>query len=160
MKEYFKKHREIITYLLFGVVVTLASKGTYFAVLAIGEHLFEMSRFDPSFDLVRTIAKIGDWIVGVSVAFITNKLWVFESSSNTFRGTMSELGKFAGSRVGTGLLDLALSIAIVRVMVALSYKPFTFIFEFTPDLWAQIITSIVIIISNYLISKFWVFKKK
>lgn len=160
MKEIFNKHREIITYLFFGVVTTLASKGTYFIVLAIAEHLLGMSPVDMSFDIVRSVGKVVDWIVGVGVAFITNKKWVFRSNSTTASESAAEFGKFAGSRVGTGILDWTVSIAIVRIMFALSYKPFTFIVEFTPDLWSQIISSIIVIVSNYVISKFFVFKKK
>lgn len=159
MKEFFKKHREIITYLFFGVVTTLISKGVYFIVLAIGEHIFKMSPSDVSFDIVRSGAKVLDWIVGVGVAFITNKKWVFRSNGTTNSESAVEFGKFAGSRVGTGLLDWAVSLAIVRIMYALSYRPFTFILEFTPDLWSQIISSLIVIVSNYLISKFFVFKK-
>ena len=160
MKKFLQKNREIIAYLFFGVVTTIASKGVYFLVLAIAEHAFGMSPSEVSFDIVRSGAKLLDWIVGVGVAFITNKNWVFMSTKTSTSQTLSELGKFAVSRVGTGALDLVLSIAVVRILYATSYQSFTFVLEFTPDLWSQIISSIVVIISNYVISKFIVFKKR
>ena len=159
MKKFLQKNREIIAYLLFGVITTIASKGAYFLVLAAAEHAFEISPSETSFDIVRSVAKVLDWIVGVSVAFITNKKWVFMSTKTSTSQTMSELGKFATSRIGTGVLDWVLSIAIVRILYAMSYQSFTFVLEFTPDLWSQIISSIVVIITNYVISKFIVFKK-
>lgn len=159
MKNFLQKNREIIAYLFFGVVTTIASKGVYFLVLAIAEHTFAMSPSETSFDIVRSGAKLLDWIVGVSVAFITNKKWVFMSTKTSTYQTISELGKFAASRIGTGVLDWGLSIAVVRILYAMSYRSFTFVLEFTPDLWSQIISSIVVIITNYVISKFIVFKK-
>lgn len=160
MKDFYTKHREIIKYILFGLITTFVSKGVYFLALAFGEYVLGMSPSAPDFYAVRTVAKGLDWVFGVLVAFITNKLWVFESSGTTAKETAGELLKFSGSRVGTGILDLFLSLTIVYVMNALSYQPFTFIFEFTPDLWSQIVSSIVIIVTNYLISKYFIFKKK
>lgn len=160
MKELFKKHREIIVYLFFGVVTTAVSMGVYFAILAIAEHFGGVSPDSPSFNGVRLVAQVLQWIAGVLVAFFTNKKWVFEASGTSARETARELGAFALGRVGTLGLDTALTFGTVWLLDAMGYVPFKFILTFTADLWSKIVASIVVVISNYVISKFLVFKKK
>lgn len=160
MKELFKKYREIIVYLVFGVITTAVSMGVYFAVLALAEHLGGMSPDTPEFNGIRLLAQILQWIAGVLVAFFTNKKWVFEASGTTASETGRELIKFSLGRVGTLGLDTALTFGTVWMLDALGYVPFTFILTFTADLWSKIVASIFVIITNYVISKFLVFKKK
>lgn len=160
MKELFKKHREIIVYLFFGVITTAVSMGVYFAILAVAEHLGSVSPDDPVFNVIRLIAQVAQWVAGVLVAFFTNKKWVFEAGGTTAKETAQELSKFALGRVGTLGLDTALTFGTVWLLEALNYVPFKFILTFTADLWSKIVASVVVIISNYVISKYLVFKKK
>lgn len=160
MKEFLKKYREIITYFIFGVITTAVSMGVYFAILAIAEHVAGVSPSSPEFDGVRLIAQVLQWVAGVLVAFFTNKKWVFNAGGTSAKDTARELGVFALGRVGTFGLDTALTFGTVWALNALNYVPFTFILPFTADLWSKIVASIVVIISNYVISKFLVFKKK
>ena len=160
MKDFLKKNREIITYIVFGVVTTAVSMGVYFAILAIAEHVGGVSPSSPEFDGVRLAAQVLQWVAGVLVAFFTNKKWVFNACGTSAGDTARELGVFALGRVGTFGLDTALTFGTVWILNALNYVPFTFILIFTADLWSKIVSSIVVIISNYVISKFLVFKKK
>ena len=160
MKKLIKKYREIIAYLVFGVITTAVSMGVYFAILLVAEHFGGISPKDPSFNAIRLVAQILQWIAGVLVAFITNKKWVFNAGGTTKKETAHELSKFALARVGTLGLDTALTFGTVWVLNVFNYVPFKFILTFTADLWSKIVASIVVIITNYIISKFIVFKKK
>lgn len=158
--EFFKKHREIIAYLVFGAITTAVSMGVYFLILAAAEYLGGISPDAAEFNAVRLAAQVLQWIAGVLVAFITNKKWVFNAGGTSTNETARELGKFALGRVGTLGLDTLLTFGTVWILNALNYVPFKFILTFTADLWSKIVASVVVIISNYVISKFLVFKKK
>lgn len=158
--EFLKKHREIIAYLVFGVITTAVSMGVYFLILAAAEHLGGISPDTAEFNAVRLVAQVLQWIAGVIVAFFTNKKWVFNAGGTDAQETARELGKFALGRVGTLGLDTVLTFGTVWALEALGYVPFKFIIVFTADLWSKVVASVVVIISNYVISKFLVFKKK
>lgn len=160
MKDFINKYREIITYLIFGVITTAVSMGVYFAILLVAEHLGNISPDSAKFNAVRLVAQVLQWIAGVLVAFFTNKKWVFNAGGTTAKETARELYVFALGRVGTLGLDTVLTFGTVWILNALNYVPFKFILTFTADLWSKIVASIVVIISNYVISKFLVFKKK
>lgn len=160
MKNLFNKYREIITYIFFGVVTTAVSMGVYFAILLIAEYIGNISPEEPVFNAIRLVAQIIQWVAGVLVAFFTNKKWVFNASGTTKQETARELSQFALARVGTLGLDTLLTFGTVWLLSSLNYVPFKFILTFTADLWSKIVASVVVIITNYLISKFIVFKKK
>ena len=159
IKNLFNKYREIIVYLVFGVITTAVSMGVYFGILLFAEHVVSISPDEERFNAVRLIAQIIQWIAGVLVAFFTNKKWVFNAGGTTSKETSIELSKFALGRVGTLGLDTALTFGTVWLLNTINYVPFKFILTFTADLWSKIVASIVVIITNYLISKFIVFKK-
>ena len=160
MKNLFKKHREIITYIFFGVITTLVSWCVYFGILLVAEHIGEISPSETRFNAIRFAAQILQWVAGVLVAFFTNKKWVFNASGTTKKETTSELVKFSFSRLGTLGLDTLLTFGTVWLLNILNYVPFKLILTFTADLWSKIVASVVVIITNYLISKYIVFKKK
>ena len=160
IKNLFNKYRELIVYLVFGVITTAVSMGVYFGILLFAEHIASISPDEARFNAVRLIAQIVQWVAGVLVAFFTNKRWVFNAGGTTGKETSIELSKFALGRVGTLGLDTLLTFGTVWLLDALGYVPFKLILTFTPDLWSKIMASIVVIIVNYLISKFIVFKKQ
>lgn len=160
MRELFKKYREIISYLFFGVVTTAVSMGVYFAVLAISEHIAGISPDEPRFNAVRLFAQLLQWIAGVLVAFFTNKKWVFGAAETDARSTARELLTFSLGRVGTLGLDTVLTFGTVWALEYAGYVPFKFILTFTSDLWSKIVASVAVVITNYVISKFFVFKKQ
>ena len=160
MNNLFNKYREIITYLIFGVITTAVSMGVYFAILLFAEHIGGVSPEDPTFNAIRLVAQILQWVAGVLVAFFTNKKWVFNAGGTTKKETAHELSKFALARVGTLGLDTVLTFGTVWLLNAFNYVPFKLILTFTADLWSKIVASVVVIITNYVISKFFVFKKK
>lgn len=160
MKNLFNKYREIINYLIFGVITTAVSMGVYFSILLFAEHIGGISPDAPKFNAIRLVAQILQWVAGVLVAFFTNKKWVFNAGGTTKKETAHELSKFALGRVGTLGLDTALTFGTVWILNAMNYVPFKFILTFTADLWSKIVASVVVIITNYIISKYLVFRKK
>ena len=160
MKELLKKYREVISYIFFGVITTAVSMGVYFSILAFAEHGLSMDPDDSSFYTVRVVAQILQWISGVLVAFFTNKKWVFHSTSEEKHQTARELLKFTLSRVGTFVLDSVLTIGTVWALMSVHYQPFTFIIEITADVWSKVIAGVAVIIANYVLSKYLVFKKR
>ena len=159
MRKLFEKYREIISYIFFGVITTLVSMGVYFAILKSGELLFRISPEERKFNGVRLVAQVLQWVAGVLVAFYTNKRWVFNARSTDKYQTSIELSKFAAGRLGTLGLDTVLTFGTVWLLNALSYEPFKLVLTFTADLWSKIVSSVVVIVTNYLVSKFIVFKK-
>lgn len=155
LKELIKKYEEIIRYLVFGVITTVVSLGTFFGVLWIGTFFFHDEMGNPTNGL-RLFANILKWIFAVIVSFYTNKKWVFfdkaKGSKNVFRQFIS----FAGSRVATLLLDLAVYFGMLWILELASY---TGVWLFTPDFVAKIVAEVVVVIANYFLSKIFIFKK-
>ena len=134
IKQLWKKYREIITYLFFGFVTTAVNYGVY-ALLVRGFHM----------DVVP--ANIIAWIVAVVVAFVTNKLWVFESKARYGKTWAREFFEFVIARLITlGIETLLLWIFVDKLGVN--------------DLIMKIITNVIVVILNYIFSKFIIFRKK
>lgn len=132
IKELFTKYKEMILYLIFGVLTTVVS----FLV----QWLFKDVIVMPYAWLTTFIA----WFCSVLFAFVTNKLFVFESKKK--QGFFKEIILFYASRFLTGLLEVG-AMALFYDILHLNY-------------WAiKIIANIVIIVLNYVLSKFIVFKK-
>lgn len=128
------KSKEVASYLFFGVCTTLINWVSYYI-------LYNMCYVS---NVVSTIIA---WALAVAFAFFTNKKWVFESKSYSAKTVVKESASFILSRVFTGVLD----VAIMWVAVDLC--------AFNSTLW-KLISNIIVIILNYLLSKLFVFKKK
>ena len=134
IKLLWKKYREIITYLFFGFVTTAVNYGVY-ALLVRGFHM----------DVVP--ANIIAWIAGVVVAYVTNKLWVFESKARDAKTVVREFLEFVVARLITlGVETLLLWIFVDKLGAN--------------DLIMKIITNVIVVILNYVFSKFIIFRKK
>lgn len=136
MIDLYNKYKEIINYLIFGVLTTLISLATYYALT------FTVLNADKAFEL--QIANVVSWIASVTFAYFTNRSFVFESKEKL---SLKEAFSFYMSRVSTLLLDMGLMYLLVTV---LSFN----------DKLVKIIVQVVVIVLNYVLSKFIVFKKK
>ena len=134
-KSIYKKNEEIINYLIVGGLTTLISLIAYYICV--------YTFLDPDVALELQIANIISWIVGVSFAYVTNRIFVFKSKE---KNKLKECTYFVGSRVITLLLDMFIMFLFVTVL-HLNDKVF------------KIISQIIVIVGNYIISKFFVFKK-
>lgn len=144
MKKFLNK--EVISYLFWGVMTTVVSWGSYAIFSVLLNHLF-------SDDLLITISNILSWICAVAFAFVTNKVWVFGSKSWKLSVWWPELVKFVLARLLTGVFEM--------VAVPLAHKiGLDFTVMGIKGMGAKIIISIVVVILNYVFSKFLVFDRK
>lgn len=134
MKKLIESYKTIILYLFFGGITTLINIVVYMVCYDI-------------FDISNVISNILAWILSVLFAFVSNKFWVFESKSKNRLRVQKEFLKFVGGRIGTGLLDLLIMYICVDVL-------------YGPAFIIKIISNIVVIILNYILSKMLVFKEK
>ena len=133
IKELIIKYKFIILYGIFGVLTTVINIGVY-GVLYSG------------LGVSNVISNVIAWVISVLFAFITNKLWVFESKSFNFKLFVKELGSFTVCRVATGVLDLGIMFVGVDLLKG-------------PSIILKILSNVIVIILNYILSKLLVFKK-
>lgn len=139
---YWNRYREQITYLIFGAATTLVNFAVYFALTHFG--------------MATGTANIIAWAVSVLTAYITNRLWVFESRS-AGRDALREFAAFVGCRVGTGVMDEVFMIAGVDWLGPIIVAPGQL------RLWeigVKLFSNVLVIVLNYVFSKILIFKKK
>ena len=134
IKSLWNKYKEILLYLFFGGITTVVNYGVY----ALCGHVFH-------FDVV--VSNIIAWILAVIVAFVTNKRWVFESKSWKSNIVWREFGEFVAARLSTLVIETVLLWIFVDKL-------------HVNDLIMKIITNVIVVILNYVFSKFIIFKKK
>lgn len=127
----YKKYKEVILYLVFGGLTTLIN----IVVYAVCAHLSPMSTVAST-----TVA----WIISVLFAYITNKIFVFESKTEDLGALARECISFIGCRLATGIMDIAIMYVSVD-MFGLN------------DMVMKIASNILVIILNYLFSKLFIF---
>ena len=163
MKKLFTKYKEIIMYLIFGVLTTVVGMGSYFLIL-FAARTVGVSETSGAYNAVRVAAQIIQWVLAVLFAYYTNKKWVFEADESEHEKT--RLASFFGARLFSLGCDSLVTFGTVFALTRTGYKtfalalPFGINLPFTPDLWAKLAAAVVVIIVNYVLSKFIVFKKK
>ena len=166
MKELFKKYREIIVYIIVGLMTTAVSFGVRFAVIypfasILSLDLTATSGADVAkVSMLRTVAVSLGWAAGVIFAYFTNKHWVFQDKVKGKAATAKQFGKFVASRVGTYFVEWGISVLLPMLLIACGYKAFTFIINVDADMLAAIVSAVVVTVLNYIISKLLVFRKK
>jgi putative flippase GtrA len=152
--EQLRKYRELISYLFWGVMTTIMSWGSYsiFAIL-FKNQVHQFSLFGIQMSVVVLLSNILSWICAFLFAFVTNKMWVFESKSWKPEVCLPEFGKFFSARALTG----ALEIIAVPLLVAAGLNQTIFGVE---GMAAKVIVSVVVVVLNYIFSKLFIFKKR
>lgn len=131
-----KKNEEIIRYLIVGVLTTVVSLALYF---------FTTCTFlNPKDSIEMQIANVISWIGAVIFAYVTNRVFVFRSKD---RYIGKEFVKFSSSRV----LTLGIDMTCMFLMVT------CFCWN---DRIAKLIVQVIITVSNYVLSKIFVFRNK
>ncbi len=130
---FYYRFRELLLYLFFGVLTTAVSWGSFYL-------------FCYPLGWNELVANILSWVAAVTFAFFTNRAWVF-SASRTARGFFSEMLLFFGARLSSlAFEELILYIFVTRLALdAMTIK---------------IVGNIFVLILNYFLSKFLVFRKK
>lgn len=136
--EYFRrlihKYWDVVSYLFFGFLTTLVNFLIYFP-------LYNWLNLSGLF------SNVFAWIVTVVFAFVTNKPFVFKSHDWSAPVVLPELSKFVGCRLASGLLE---SFAIWLFVDKLAQN----------GNWVKLIVSVLVVILNYIFSKWIVFIKK
>lgn len=133
IKSLWSRYKELILYVFFGGCTTLINIVIYF-----------MCR--QWFVLTVVTADIVAWFLAVVFAYITNKLYVFESKSWVGKVVAKELTEFFAAR----LFSLGVDVAILYITVE--------VLEWW-ELPMKIISNIVVIVINYVFSKWFIFRK-
>ena len=133
MKALLEKYWEVITYLFFGVLSTIVNYIVYL----------------PAYLLLGWSAAVSNavaWVVAVAFAYLTNKPFVFKSNDWSRKTVIPELTKFVTCRIGSGLLETGILFLCVDLLA------------WNGNVW-KLITSVLVVILNYIASKLLVFKK-
>lgn len=147
IKKVLIKYKEPILYILFGGFTTVVNLAVFYLMnRAIGEKFY----------LVNNIVA---WLAAVIFAYITNKLWVFESKSLAAKTVLKELAEFFSARIfSLGVEEGGLWLFVDK----LGFDNFSFSvfgFEVTGKLIAKLVLAVIVVLLNYFFSKFIIFKK-
>lgn len=125
------KENNILSYLFFGALTVGVNMLTYF----IFAHILNFSTVDST---------IISWFIAATFAFITNKIWVFKSKSWNKTVFLKEATSFYLCRILTGILDVVIMFIFVDLL-------------FWNDIIVKLFSNAIVIILNYIASKFVIF---
>lgn len=128
-----RQHWDIVTYLIFGVLTTVVNYMVYL----------------PVYNLLHLSAAVSNaiaWVVAVAFAYLTNKPFVFKSNDWSRKTVVPELIKFVSCRLGSGVLETVILFVTVDLL------------HWNGNIW-KLITSVLVVVLNYIASKLLVFKK-
>lgn len=138
--ELYKKYEEIVNYLIFGVLTTVVSLATKYLLL--------FTILDAKNSIQLQIAVIVSWITACTFAYVTNRIWVFKSKS---KNILKEAIGFFVARLATLGLEMLIMFVFVTAL------------GLNSNLWVivwTLVSQVLIIIGNYVLSKLLVFKKE
>ena len=140
MLEFLKKHKSVILYIIFGGMTTVIDWSVSFLL-----YYFWGEAIDATPILLHG-ANVIAWVAAVTFAYVTNRIWVFESKRKGFFPIVCEIAAFAGGRV----LTLLLQEAIMGVFCTwLGLNEYLF----------KVIAAVLVIILHYFLSTLLVFRK-
>lgn len=130
----FQKYREVILYVFFGGCTTLVNILSYFV-------LTDLMHLD------YLVSNAQAWVLSVLFAYVTNRIWVFQSSAAGFAAVFKEIVSFFGFRLFSGGVDMLIMYLAVSVL-------------HFPDKPVKILSNVLVIVLNYIFSKLVIFRKK
>ena len=133
------KYREILVYLIVGVMTTVVAWAAKF----LWNIVFYAGTAHP-LPVQTTILTIVEFVAGVAFAYPTNRKWVFQSTNPNI---LKEAAGFVASRLATLGIQLLLNLVLINVLNMNFYL-------------ATVLISVVVVVSNYVFSKLLVFRKK
>ena len=149
IKTLLENHRqlqELAMYLIFGVLTTGVNWAAYLLLTwALG--LRQTLPGSTPYLIISNIGQIVGWVLSVLFAFVTNKRYVFRSHSENRKGVWRELGLFVSARVAS-LLLFDLGLFTVLQLCGMN------------DKWDKLLMNALVIVFNYVASRFVIFKKK
>lgn len=148
IKELILKYKELIVYVIFGGLTTVVNLVVFtLSGMVLGDERY-------------LISNIIAWFAAVIFAYITNKLWVFESKSWDIRVLLKEIPSFFAARVLSFLIEEAGLFVFVDL---LSFKDISLkilSFEIGGELIAKAVLAVIVVVLNYVFSKLVIFRKK
>lgn len=135
MRELLYKYKELARYVIVGICTTFVSLGTYF--LCVGTFL------NPDVAAQLQLANIISWTAAVLFAYVTNRLYVFESRN---KNILREMLLFFAARVGSLIIDMGIMYLAVTVLGQ-------------DDKLVKLAVQVVVMAANYVLSKLVVFRK-
>lgn len=148
MRQWIVKHKRFFLYLIFGVGTT--------AVSFVSFKLFNVLFGSDWYLLNNALA----WVLAVAFAYVTNKQWVFENKSWKPSVLIREIPSFAAAR----LLSLGIeTVGLYLLVDLLGMKRMVFDLLLTTlsgEMTAKLILAVVVVVLNYVFSKWLVFRKK
>lgn len=148
IKKLFNKYKEIILYVVFGVLTTLVNFAVFWLFSKIlGEKLYLFNN---------AVA----WIVSVVFAYITNKLFVFESKSLKPSVIFKEVIEFFAARLFSFAVEEGGLLLFVKCLHFDNCSLNIFSFRISGQMIAKVILAVIVVILNYFFSKFIIFAKK
>ena len=133
-KALLEKYWEVLIYLVFGVLTTVVNYAIYLPVYNI-------------LGLSAALSNAIAWVGAVVFAYLTNKPFVFKSHDWSMKTVVPELTKFVGCRVASGAAETVILLLTVDML------------HWNGNLW-KFLTSVLVVILNYIASKLLVFRKK
>lgn len=137
---YYHKYKEIVDYLIVGILTTIVSLSVKYLLL------FTILKASNPTQL--QIAVIISWICAVAFAYVANRIFVFHSKSKNY---LKEISSFVGGRILTLLMEMFIMWFFVTLL------------KLNSDVWVIIWTmvcQVLVTASNYILSKLFVFAKK
>ena len=132
-KKLFGLYFDIVIYLFFGVLTTIVNYIIYLPLYN-------------GMGMSATVSNAIAWVVAVAFAYLTNKPFVFRSNDWSLKTVIPELTKFVGCRVGSGVAETLILLLTVDIL------------GWNGNIW-KLITSVLVVVLNYIASKLFVFKK-
>ena len=134
LKALLHKYRDILVYLVFGVLTTAVNYIVYLPCYNFA-------------GLSSAVSNVIAWVAAVVFAYLTNKPFVFGSDDWSASTVIPELTKFVGTRLGSGALETLILLVAVDGL------------GMNGNLW-KLVTSVLVVVLNYVGSKLLVFRKK
>ena len=125
--------REVITYLISGVLTTLVNWVLYYLICELG-------------GMEELTGNAADWIITVAFAYIINAFWVFEEKFVNIKTEAGKVLKFYGARLATFIIEEG------GLLVFVKWLDFN-------GMFVKIVLTVVVIVLNYVFSKLFVFRK-
>ncbi len=148
IKRIVRQYRELIVYLVFGVLTTVVNLVSFY--------FLEQYNSGASYLINNAIA----WVIAVVFAFVTNKLYVFRSSSFKASLLVREISEFLGARVFSFLVEEAGMWFFVEQLRFNRISYTVLGIQLTGEMMTKILLAVVVVIMNYFFSKYIIFKKE
>lgn len=135
MREFLRKHRELILYGICGVPTVASNFITYFVLAAL--------------NISTAVCAFVAMMVSIVVAYVINKIWVFHSRKSRKLEVFKEFVSFLSCRLLSGSVEVVIMVVFVDICRFVDYEPMI-----------KLGATAVVVILNYLASKKIIFREE